>query len=799
MSLLGKYLYRFGPFDLDAEQRLVRRDGAKIPLPPKAFDVLLYLVRNPLRLVTKEELLREVWPDSFVEEGNLSQNIFLLRKAWTATEGDPRYIVTIPGRGYQFASAVEMVSDPPAAGIKLSSGDGVGLSAVHSTMRIVVHEEIDDASPSLPTGFRATALPSFPVKRHRWWPAGVAIGLLAIAAGSFFWWNAHRRLPSNQTIVLSDFENHTGDGSFDIALKKALEIDLAQSPYLNVMSDQEVVSTLQLMGRPLDAALTPSVTREVCQRSDRQVVVGGSIANLGSEYLVTLEATDCSSGKKLTEAKAEAVSKEKVLAALDSSADKLRHGLGESAQSVERFQVPIARATTSSLEALKAYSIGEYMVGRTGKEETETLPVFQRAVELDPQFAMAYAAIGSDYYNLSEYKLAAPYYQKAFDLSDHVSEKERLYIRAHYYADTRKDIEQGLKEYQLWAETYPRDWGAWLNIANEYTQLGQYAPAIAAGEHAVRLDSTRGINYSVLARAYMRVNRYADAKAAASRAVAIGKDSYGLHATLYEIAFVQRDQAAMAREAAWGQGRPSEWFSLYVQASAAMTAGKYKQGEEFFHDAYKVAEREGLAETADDILIDEAIVEFDLGLPATARATLTRVKQPDLDNHDLAFLKAELGDTAFAERSVAAYKSTLHPETLVTYIYLPRLQAEIDLQRGKALDAIAALDTTTPYELAGGFTIANQRGRAYLLSGQDDGAIGEYKKILDHRGVDPISPLFPLAHLRLARIYKKAQRLTESRSEYETFFSMWNDADKTLPLLQDARREYDALKTSQAK
>ena len=420
-------------------------------------------------------------------------------------------------------------------------------------------------------------------------------------------------------------------------LKKALEIDLAQSPYLDVMSEQEAVNMLQLMGKQQDAPLTPDVAREACQRSNRQVVVAGAIANVGRDYLLTLEATDCVSGKKLAEVKAEAASKEKVLAALDRTADRLRHGLGESAKSVDRFQVPIAQATTSSLEALKAYSIGEYMVGRTGKEETETLPIFQRAVELDPHFAMAYAAIATDYYNLNERKLAAPYYQKAFDLSDHVSEKERLYIRAHYYADSVEDVVQGIKEYQLWAETYPRDWGPWLDIASEETQLGQYGPAIAAGEEALRLDPTRGIIYTVLARSYMRVNRFADAKRTALRAVAIGKDSYMLHATLFEIAFVEHDRAAMSREVAWSAGRPSEWVSLYNQAFAAATEGKYKRSEELFRAACNVAQRENLTEAEDEMLIDQATMEFELGLPDAARATLKRVKQSGVDIRMLRF------------------------------------------------------------------------------------------------------------------------------------------------------------------
>ncbi len=796
MSFLVRRLYRFGSFDLDAEQRLVRRDGAKIALPPKAFDLLLYMVRNPLRLVTKEELLKAVWPDSFVEEGNLSQNIFLLRKALTTGADDSRCIVTIPGRGYQFASAVEMISEIPENETGLSVKNAGSLSSVHSTMRIVVHEEIDDGRPS-PTGGEAeygrATLPGASRRFGRRWLAVAGLLLIGIATASFFWWRSHRRLPSSQTVILADFDNRTGDGTFDVVLKKALEIDLAQSPYLDVMSEQEAVGVLQLMGRKMDDGLPPDVAKEVCQRSNRQVMLAGSITNLGREYLVTLEAIDCTSGKRLTEAKAEAASKEKVLAALDATADRVRYGLGESAKSVERFEVPIAQATTSSLEALKAYSIGEYMVGRTGKEETETLPMFQRAVELDPQFAMAYAAIATDYHNLNEFKQAAPYYQKAFDLSGQVSEKERLYIRAHYYADSKNDLEQGIKEYQLWGETYPRDWGPWLNIANAYTQLGQYVPAIAAGEQALRLDPSRGINYTVLARAYLRSNRLTDAKATGERAVALGKNSYGLHALLYEIAFIEGDRATMSREIAWSQGRPSEWYCLYVQALAAATEGRYRKSEDLFHSAYDVAKREKLAETADDVLIAEATTELELGLPGAARSTLGRVNEQDADNPELVVLKAELGDIPFAEHFLAEHGSVGHPGTLMTHEYYPRIRAEIARQRGKYLDAVSELQPTTSYELASGFTVFAQRGEAYRRAGQMEKAAAEFEKILAHQGVDPLSPQFPLAHLWLGRATAEIGRVPEGRSEYEKFFAMWKDADKDLPVLQAAQREYGLL------
>ncbi len=666
MFLLVRHFYRFGPFDLDAEQRVVRRDGTKIALPPKAFEVLLYLVKNPLRLITKEELLREVWPDSFVEEGNLTQNIFLLRKALATGKNDFRYIVTIPGRGYQFASAVEFVDPSPENDTALSNDRPLAASTIpEATISdATIPEAISEldgrgAAASANLATPTDTIPPTPHRHLEWWVGGAVLLLLGLAA-SFYWWKHHRQPLGSQTLVLADFINRTGDGSFDVVLKKALEIDLTQSPYLDMMSDQEAIEMLRLMGRDPEATVTPDVAKEICLRDNRQVMVSGSIANLGHQYLLALEAIDCVSGKKLIEAKAEAASKEKVLAALDSIADRLRAGLGESTKSVQQFEIPIAQATTSSLEALKAYSIGEDMLGRTNKDETETLPLFQRAIELDPDFAMAYAAVATDYYNLKEPKLAAPYYQKAFDLSGRASEKERVYIRAHYYADSRNDLQQGIKEYRLWAETYPHDWGSWLNIARLYTLTGQYSAAIIAGEQALRLDGSRGINHSVLARAYLRANRYADAKSTVQRAVKMGKDSYELHSLLYQLAFLENDQAAMGAELAWSRGKPAEWRLLDLQASAAATEGRCRQAEQLFRRAYGIVQHENLVETADDVLLDQASAEIACGMPNAGRTTLSQVRKEDADNPDFAFLKAKLGDTSFAERLLGQYSGEEH-------------------------------------------------------------------------------------------------------------------------------------------
>ena len=810
MPLLARNLYRFGPFDLDQEQRVVRRDGTKIALPPKAFDLLLYLVQNPLRLITKEELLRAVWPDSFVEEGNLTQNIFLLRKALNNPREDSRYIVTLPGRGYQFGVPVIIEEQPQSEPAQMDSLETRAAAQGQSTLPVVSDPSFGrragDQDRRKGDSGRRTAdrvrqvegqRPVFSLKARWLWLASTAAVLIVGGIAGYLRWEKNHRPPAgSQTVVLADFDNRTADSSFDVVLKKALEIDLAQSPYLEVMSEQEMVDMLRLMGRDADQPLTPDVAKEMCQRANRHVMINGSIANLGREYLLTLEATDCVSGKNLAESKAEAATKEKVLSALDSTADKLRHNLGESAKSVERFEVPIAQATTSSLEALKAYSVGEYMVGRSGSEEIESLPVFRRAVELDPNFAMAYAAIATDYFNLNEFRLAEPYYKKAFDLSGRVSEKERLYIRAHYYADSQRDLAQGINEYKLWAATYPLDWGPWVNIANAYTQTGQYAAAIAAGEHAIRLDPSRAISYSMLARAYLRANRYADAKSTVLRAQGMGKDSYNLETILFQLAFIDDDQAAMAREIAWSRGKPSEWRTLELEAFAAAAQGKYRQAGQLFHTAYGIAKRENLDESADTILISQASVEIASGMPLAARSTLSHVKDEDTNNPDFALLSATLGDTSAAERLLAQYSGTENPGTLIKYVYAPRLRAAIAMQQKKPLDAITALEPASPYELAGGLIAFAQRGEAYRLASQEQNAAAEYKNILSHPGLNPLSPLLPLAHLSLARAEADAGDVRASRAEYEKLFALWKDADKDLPVLVAARREYATLTTA---
>ena len=776
MALSFKGLYRFEEFELNPSGRAFLRNGKPVLISPKAFEVLTYLVINPGRVVTKEELLQAVWPDSFVEESNLAQHISWLRKAL----GDrSNFIVTVPGRGYQFTAQVQAQS-PPESFPEAQSGD-----ILVQRVRERTHVVIEESSPA-PLPAKATRVSG------RIWPYTlVTAGVLALAIWAGWKWSRRTAAGEYHKIVVADFINTTGDTTFDGTLKRALEIDLAQSPYVDVMSEREAVSTLQLMGRKGDAAITSEVAREVCERSNRHVLLTGNIASVGSEYLVTLEAADCNSGKDLASAEERAAAKEKVLSALDAVTDRVRTGLGESAKSVESYQVPIAQATTPSLDALKSYSLGVSMEAQ-GKEPAETLPFYQRAAELDPQFAMAYVMMAVEYYNLGEYNQAAEDFKKAFDLSDRVSAWEKFTIQAHYYAHGQKDLEQGIKTYRLWAATYPHDWAPWVNMANDLTQLGQYAPAIAAGERAMQVDPDRGVSYIVLARACKRGNRFADAKSVGLEAVRRGKDSSALHAILFEVAFAEQDQDALQRETKWEKSNGGGWYFVDEEASAMVTAGKLREAEELYHQAYETAERANLPEAADEVLIDQALTEFSFGLPAASRATLRRVRKLDTDSSDVAMLLARLGDTTVAEHYLAEHNNETH-DTRMTYAYLPLVRAMLAEVKRKPLEAVAALEPAIPYELAD-YSVLTERGEAYLQARKGEMAADQYKKILANPGVNPVSCDYPLAHLGLARAYAQENNKTESRNEYEKFFALWKDADADVPVLKQARMEYAHLR-----
>jgi eukaryotic-like serine/threonine-protein kinase len=428
MSEEGPQSYEFGPFRLDPAQRALLRDGQAVALQPKSFDILLLLVRNPGRLVTKEELLSTIWPKMVVEEANLSQNIFLLRRALGDGEGEHRYIVTLPRRGYQFAEPVHVWPD---------AGGGI-----ESSERRVIR-----------------------ISKPLLWAAGFAGGLVlilsALAATGYF---SHRPVVSeSDTLVLADFANSTGDPVFDAALRQALAAQLDQAPFLNFLSEQRIAQTLALMGKPKDAPISGELAAEVCQRTGSAATIDGAIAKLGTQYLITLRASNCATGDILGRAQARADDKSHVLDALGSVAAAIRSKLGESLKSVQKYDAPPEAVTTPSLDALQAYSLAYRFMIR-GNDYPAAVPLFEHAVAIDPNFAMAYARLGINFFNLGEPDRAAQNLEKAYNLRDRLSERQKLYITASYYAMSQRNFEAARQNYELWAQIYPRD-------AFEYAKL----------------------------------------------------------------------------------------------------------------------------------------------------------------------------------------------------------------------------------------------------------------------------------------------------------------------------------------
>jgi tetratricopeptide (TPR) repeat protein len=422
------------------------------------------------------------------------------------------------------------------------------------------------------------------------------------------------------------------------------------------------------------------------------------------------------------------------------------------------------------------------------------MAAFQRAVELDPQFAMAYRELAVENINSGQNVIGAQYFKKALDLSDHISAYEQLVIRAGYYAYGQQDLIAGIKAYEILASAYPQDNLGTVNIVDEYMRLGQYEPAIAAGERGAKLFPTTPLIYENLAEAYKDVNRFEDCKKTALMAARVGKGDTGLHLDLFEVALAEHDQASIDQETAWFEAHEdgtTVWYFPSFRGGAAATEGRYRDARVLFERAYDNAERVKLPETADKILLDEALVEMEFGLTEASRVTLNRMHPSDTATADYAELRSELGDSSFAELFLSTHANP-SPDTLLTYVDVPRIRGVLALRHGKPLEALAALELSRPYELRD-YKILSLRARAYMLAGQPENAIREYNKILANPGIDPTSVLYPLAYIGLARSYGVLGNADASREQYKTFLRLWKNADGNLPILRDVDREISKL------
>ena len=637
-----------------------------------------------------------------------------------------------------------------------------------------------------------------PARVGKLWKIAVPVVLVALLVAGGLYYRAHRSKPltDKDTIVLADFANSTGDPVFDDTLKTALTVSLRQSPFLNVLSDSEVTKTLQQMTRPASTKLTPEVARELCQRTGSKAFIAGSIAGLGSQYVLGLRAANCQNGDTLAQEQVTAPSKEKVLDALGEAASKLRAKLGESLATVQKFDTPVEQATTPSLEALQSYGLGRKMMTGNG-DYAGAVPLFKRAIELDPNFAMAYASLGTSYMNLAESSLGAENVRKAYELRDRTGEREKLYIESHYYDFVTRNLEKARQAYEAWAQAYPRDGVPRTNLGAVYRELGQYEKALAEDRLALQINPHEGGNYNFLAESYFLLNRFEEVRATAIEAASKNMDSPGLHLLLYELAFMQNDAAGMALQMAWGSDKPGlDSFLLDTDAYSAAYSGQLRRSRDSKRRAIALAAAEN--ERAANFEAGAAIWEALFGNAAQARRQITsalaRSSTRDVQL-SAALALAFTGDGPRAQALADDLARRFPEDTEVQFIYLPEVRAQIALSRNNFLRAIDDLQSAAPYELGLDGTLypVYVRGEAYLAARRGSKAANEFQKILDHRGIVANDPIGALAHLGLGRAYAMQGDVAKARAAYQDFLTLWKDADPDIPILKEAKAEYAKL------
>jgi len=628
-------------------------------------------------------------------------------------------------------------------------------------------------------------------------PAALIILATVVGIGYYLRTRTSAKLTEKDSVLIADFVNTTGDSVFDGTLKQALAVQLEQSPYLNIVPDQTIRTALQFMGRSKDERVTGNVAREVCEREHIKAMMSGSIATLGSQYVVALDATNCATGDSLAREQVTAATKEAVLPAVGKAASSLRGKLGESLASIQKFDTPVTEATTSSLEALKAYAAADQM--RNGGGEAESLPLFQHAVELDPNFAMAWARMAAIYNNLGEEDRSVEAARKAFDLKDRVSEKERFYITDHFYTATG-DIDKDRATLELAERTYPNDSSAFANLALEYNlYFGQFDKAIAQADEFTRLEPTAPFGYAHTAGGYMALNRFEEARSVLQRAVDMKADNLFVHQFLYELAFLAGDSDGMQRQMKWAEGKPSEYLLFNEAAYIAAAQGQMKKGWDLTARSTQVTDRLGFKEASADTQAGWAIAEAEVGNASKARelaASSSALGHGRRNMGPVAIALAMIGDAGRVQAITEDLSKRFPDDTLLHSVWIPCAQALTALNRKTPEAAMTALQAATPYEM-GQLQVLFPiyvRGLAYLQAKRGADAAAEFQKIVDHRGIDATGLEHPLAKLGLGRAYVISGDSAKARAAYQDFFALWKDGDPDVPILKEAKAEYEKLK-----
>jgi DNA-binding winged helix-turn-helix (wHTH) protein/tetratricopeptide (TPR) repeat protein len=760
--------YRFGPFKVLVESGVLLRRGERIRVEDLPLRMLLVLLQQPSQLVSREELRSKLWGENTfgASDNRLNVAAAKLREALQDPLSEIVYLETVRGKGYVLTSeVVEERLPTPARPIALKAPTPIfeEISAPPETS--------ESLSPKRRFSLRGTAVLAAAV-------------LLTVAGLGLYRWQTRPLITPHAKIVIGGFRNSTGDDSMNGILLPALRFKLEESPYLAFVSYRD------LRGRLKDPALA-SLTDELkaCDALGAKLLIEGEIALQTPGYELRLTARRCADGSLLATERSPATSQEQTLGALGAATLQLRRRLGEPANSLERFNVPVYQATTASLAALKAFSNGEQK--RLEGQETEAVSDYKLSADLDPQFALAYARLGTIYDNLGEHLLSRQYYQKAFDLRERATDRERLYITSHYYSSATGEIERAIQAQELWRTLYPRDHAPANNLAIEYLALGQLDKAMEVAKIAQGLDSSSDLGNATLAAAYLRRGDYAALTPFCSHPMPARSDSSPIHSTCFLLGFVRGDRAAMKSQLEWARGNPAGSELLEEAAWTATYGGQVEKAEALFSEAHENAMTNGLPEFAAQIDADRADLMADLGEQAQARQYANNALALAPNSVQVqayaALALARTGDVARAEVEAAKAAAQSPKDTILQSSQLAAVKASVALAQHNPEEAIRALEPSIPFDLCGAMSLspAYYRGLAYLAMKRPVEASREFQKVIDHRTLAPDSPYIPLSYLYLSRALQLTGDSKRSLAMLDQLRVIWKDADRDFPLARD--------------
>ena len=790
-----------GDLELDPRAYELRRSGRRLKLERIPMELLLLLVERRGELVTREEIIERIWgKDVFLDtDSGINAAIRKIRQVLKDDPEKPLFVQTITGKGYRFVAPMVEIETPV---------DDQGASTVKGG--IAESALVDSGDPNLggPTISRNVRAPRGVGKR---WTVivPVAVAGLALFAGGYFYLHRTPKLTDKDTIVLADFANTTGDPVFDGTLRQGMAVQLEQSPFLSLISEERIQQVLKLMDKPADTRLTPGIAWEICERTGSAAVLDGSIASLGSQYVLGLRARDCRTGDVITDEQVQAAKKEDVLNALGQIASKFRTRVGESVATVEKYDTPLAEATTPSLEALRAYSTGWEVSFSAGA--AAAVPFLSRAVEVDPNFASGYATLARLYGDIGESELSAKNASKAYELRNHASDQEKFFISTTYHLQATGNLEKAQQACDLWMRAYPRAWVPHGLLSGAiYPQLGKYEEAVKEAKIALEINPDFSIGYVNLAYSYVALDRWDEAEATLRRAVDRKLEIPDFWVLQYVIAFLRNDESGMESQATLSREKPGadDWMSN-SEAFVLAYSGRLEESRTMSRRAADLAREAERRDTEALYETDAAVREALFGNASSAKQRVERAlelsRSRDVE-YGAGFALALSGDSSRSQALSDELSKRFPEDTRVQFVYLPTLRALLALNHGEPSKAVELLQTAIPYEAgtlneggsefllgAGNFYPAYVRSLAYLAARQDKEAAVELQKILDHRGIVVTDPIGALAHLQLGRTYALLGDKTKARSAYQDFLVLWKHADPGILIFKQAQAEYAKL------